>query len=880
MRTVRFALLPFMAVVVLHGCSCNANKAAVAHPRGLGEACTANSQCESTLCGGVPGVDGGSGGTTVCLEVCNATVSCGKNEICVDANQQLGGSEAYACEPDEGKLCQPCTADSQCGYAGDACVRFDNTGACARDCSGDGKCPLGYACQDAYRLNGNAVSKQCVPVSGTCGCTPASAGQQRSCSKSNSFGTCSGHETCDPSQAGGWVGCDARTPAAEVCNGIDDDCNGQIDDGLGTVTCGDGPCQVTVQSCVDGGAVICQPDMSKATAEICDGIDNNCNGQIDEGFVSSTDPQNCGACGHACSTNHDTPSCDNGICAVSCDDGYADCDQDAGSGCETHVASDPNNCGGCGTVCNFANATGACSDGGCVMNCLPGYADANNNPADGCECHGTLGAQDLPDTDFNDANCDGIDGEIANAVFVDKQGGDDSNGDGGMEHPFKSVQRGLDAARDLGKRDVYLSEGTYSSSATVELHDGIGLYGGYIASAGWSRSLTATTTLSGAVTPLEGQNVTDVTVQLLSVFGQAASGAGSSAVAVRIEDSTNVVFDHVSVQAGTGADGQDGAAGAQGAGGQAGASGAQGIEDDPTLDPNNNIYNYFACNNCAGPYTSEVNSCSAPQGGPAGQNASCPAANGGAGGNAGWGTAAGAVGNPSASGIAGGASVPAHRGDVAAPVNANGHDGATATAPADGVGGVQFGSISLAGYVPADGVSGNAGSPGQGGGGGGGGGGGTTDCYSWGGGGGGGGAGGCGGQPGTPGHGGGASIGLWLANSQLNAIACTFASGHGGKGGAGGVGGAGGPGAGGGSSPYGGPNDQDDGSVGGLGGKGGDGAPGSRAGGGGGGPSIAVATFSSQFTPDNNSHATPGAGGAGGVGGSAATGQAIDVMQQ
>ncbi|MCH9682403.1 MAG: hypothetical protein K0V04_13280, partial [Deltaproteobacteria bacterium] len=41
-------------------------------------------------------------------------------------------------------------------------------------------------------------------------------------------------------------------PGAEVCNGIDDDGDGQIDEDQPTVTCGVGSCEVTVASCEGG----------------------------------------------------------------------------------------------------------------------------------------------------------------------------------------------------------------------------------------------------------------------------------------------------------------------------------------------------------------------------------------------------------------------------------------------------------------------------------------------------------------------------------------------------------------------------------------------------------------------------------------------------
>jgi len=69
-------------------------------------------------------------------------------------------------------------------------------------------------------------------------------------------------------------------PVTEICNGIDDDCNGVVDDQLGTTSCGVGACAHTVSDCASGLPQACDP-FAGATAEICDGVDNDCDGVVD-----------------------------------------------------------------------------------------------------------------------------------------------------------------------------------------------------------------------------------------------------------------------------------------------------------------------------------------------------------------------------------------------------------------------------------------------------------------------------------------------------------------------------------------------------------------------------------------------------------------------
>ncbi|TNF37751.1 MAG: HYR domain-containing protein [Deltaproteobacteria bacterium] len=230
-------------------------------------------------------------------------------------------------------------------------------------------------------------------------------------------GVCSG--AMKPAQlcvSGAWVACpdgvysQAAYPAIYVtagldssCNGVDNDCDGLTDDDYVATqtTCGVGACANThgTRSCVAGHEVdSCNPT-ANASAELCNGLDDNCNGFTDETFPNvgagcdGPDPDVCASGVRKCSDDGLSTFCDetggaqvercdgvdndcDGATDEGCDDDFDDwCDADMG--CVTNVVIPlcPNGCGDCNDSANAVHpgATERC-DG--VDNACTGVIDA------------------------------------------------------------------------------------------------------------------------------------------------------------------------------------------------------------------------------------------------------------------------------------------------------------------------------------------------------------------------------------------------------------------------------------------------------------------------------------------------------------------------
>lgn len=321
------------------------------------------------------------------LDGCGSTMECGEcasGQTCGGAGPNQCGSNG--CTP---KTCTQLAAS--CGQISDECSNVLDCGGCTapETCGGGG---IAYQCGCTCALpNAKALCQAGVCSIGACESGFAD------CADDVSDG-CEVDTTTDPNNCGGCgVGC-AYSHAAALCTsgmcgrGKCDpgwaDCNASDLDGCEVLLSSDAKnCGTCGNVCPGAPLALCQN--GTCAMSDCKGTTGNCDGDLSNGCEVdlSTSVDNCGACGFACVLAHAVADCTAGQCAIaSCAAGFADCDGNVTTGCETNTASSVWNCGGCGVLCKPpGNATPWCKKSFCTFNCNPGWGECNAEASDGCE---------------------------------------------------------------------------------------------------------------------------------------------------------------------------------------------------------------------------------------------------------------------------------------------------------------------------------------------------------------------------------------------------------------------------------------------------------------------------------------------------------------
>jgi len=175
------------------------------------------------------------------------------------------------------------------------------------------------------------------------------------------------------------------------CDGINNDCDDHTDEDYVApiTTCGIPPCNTTgLLACLNGEIMDTCAPMIAAPTDPCDLIDNDCDGTTDENFIAQNT-----YCGKGYCTATGLTSCNSGVVSDSCTPGTgaaADLCDGINDDCDDSTDEDyvpvPTTCGI--TPCN-ATGTLACVNGDLMDSCLPlpGFAldscDAIDNDCDG-----------------------------------------------------------------------------------------------------------------------------------------------------------------------------------------------------------------------------------------------------------------------------------------------------------------------------------------------------------------------------------------------------------------------------------------------------------------------------------------------------------------
>jgi hypothetical protein len=269
--------------------------------------------------------------------MCTTATECDDRRFCTGVETCDMGTMACVFGTSPCEDMDPCTDDA-CDEATDSCSH--TTRDVDGDRFGDTACPAvggvpATDCDDSRASVYPGAPDVCDGLDNDCtgGCDSSSTcciGAVGSCTTSC---LTTGSRVCGASC--GWGVC---SPPAEVCNGVDDDCNTVCDDGIG---CCAGTSRTCMTSCGSTGTEMCLADCTYGAcvppAETCNGLDDDCDMVADDGFAcerGSVTP-----CTTTCmspGTTTCSPTCTAGACvppAEICNGVDDDCDMMIDEGC-------------------------------------------------------------------------------------------------------------------------------------------------------------------------------------------------------------------------------------------------------------------------------------------------------------------------------------------------------------------------------------------------------------------------------------------------------------------------------------------------------------------------------------------------------------------